>query len=459
MLFLKGTDFTTRSRRTIKQAQDLMNGRRAGRSTGRFRLPYRTMNALRSHLETARDSQPFLQNDLMRRTAKAKKMNVLHVATLNRPIRQDLGYGPIEGIIYNIDKGLHQLGHRSIVACSGDSRVAGEHYVTIARSFNEYWSTDTPQQRRRMTTHLLKSLERARKGDIDIIHMHDVVMAEYLHKGVIRSPVPIVVTLHVPAEEKGSFKRWCESLRSASEVHFVPISAYQKQQHHGLVNATHVIHHGIDVDDYPFKTKPDHEGYLFTIGRITHVKGQDKAIDVARKTGSKLIIAGCVQNKREDRAFFKRLQRSIDLCVDAGQYPVDNDYHEKVIKPIVDCDQQIIYIGEISREQKKLWYRHARATLFPIQWGEPFGLVLIESMACGTPVLALQNGSVPEIVIHGKTGFVVDSLSTMVKAVAHIQRIDPGECRRHVQRHFSISIMAQQYAALYQRIVDGRRVV
>lgn len=385
-------------------------------------------------------------------------MNILHIATLNRPIRRNLGYGPIETVIYNIDKGLHRLGYRSIVACSGDSRVIGEQYTTIEKGFNEYWSENTLLQQEHMRRHLALSLQRAKKGDIDIIHMHDAVMVEYIFKGVSGSPVPIVMTLHLPAEEEGSFKRWNESLVSSSRAYFVPISEYQRKQHRELVNAQRVIHHGIDVDDYPFRTSPGPPDYLFSIGRITRDKGQDKAIEVAKKTGSRLIIAGNVQNKAKDRVFFKKIRKSIDLLTDAGKPFTGPDYYEKVMKPILDSDKQIIYIGEIDNAQKKLWYRHARATLFPIQWGEPFGLVLIESMACGTPVIAFRKGSVPEIVVHGKTGFVVDSIDEMIKAVEEIYLIDPRDCRRHVKNNFSIASMAGKYSQLYQWIVDERTV-
>ncbi len=384
-----------------------------------------------------------------------KMINVLLVATLNRPVRSDLGYAPIETVIYNIDKGLHNLGHRSIVACSGDSKVTGEQFVTVKRSFGEYCSEDSPEKRKSIRLHLFKALERAGKGDIDIIHLHDAAMVECIYKGIFKSPVPIVMTLHVPAQDRGSFKQWSKSLTSSSGVYFVPISKYQKRQHHGLVNTMNVIHHGIDVENYPFKSEMDKESYLFTIGRITKVKGQDIAIKVARKTGSKLIIAGNVQNKAKDRKFFEKLKKSIDLCVDAGKYPADNDYYEKVMKPLLDCDKQIIYIGEISREQNKLWYLHARATLFPIQWGEPFGLVMIESMACGTPILAFRKGSVPEIVVEGKTGFVVDSMGGMIEAVKHIDSIDPCVCRKHVQDNFSVISMAQKYSKLYQWILGS----
>jgi glycosyltransferase involved in cell wall biosynthesis len=224
------------------------------------------------------------------------------------------------------------------------------------------------------------------------------------------------------------------------------------------VNAENVVHHGIDVEEFPVKKAPDKGSYLFTIGRVTRDKGQDKAIEIAKKTGSKLIIAGCVQNKPSDREFFEGLKNSIDLFVEVGNYPVNKDYYDRVIKPLLDCDKQIIYIGEISSEHKKQWYRHARATLFPIQWGEPFGLVLVESMACGTPAIAFNRGAVSEIVVDGKTGFVVDSLDTMIKALEHIDSIDPAECRRHVQTHFSITSMALKYSNVYHKIIDTHKI-
>jgi len=387
---------------------------------------------------------------------KEKEMNVLHVATLNRPIRQNLGYGPIETVIYNIDKGLHKLGHRSIVACSGDSSVVGEKFTTIKESFSEYWSKNTRAQRKNMRKHLSISLHRAKEGDIDIIHIHDAIMAEYMFKGVFERSVPIVMTLHVPAEEKGAFKRWNASLNCSSAAYFVPISEYQSTQHYGLVNSQKVIHHGIDVEDYPFGNNLAKQDYLFSIGRITQDKGQDKAVEIAKKTGSRLILAGNVQNKEKDRVFFKNLKKSIDLVTDAGKPFAGRDYYEKVMKPILDSNKQIIYIGEVDSTQKKLWYQHARATLFPIQWGEPFGLVLIESMACGTPVLAFNKGSVPEIVIHGKTGFVVDTIDEMIEAVRTISLINPGDCRNHIKDNFSIASMAGKYSQLYQSIVNER---
>ena len=383
-----------------------------------------------------------------------RRLTVLHVATINKPIKSDLGYGPIETIIHNIDQGLQSLGHRSIVACCADSKVTGEQYVTIRRSLGDYCQGTTSAQREIVNMHLSRALERAKRGDIDVIHMHE--WSNYIYEGVFNPPLPIVMTLHVPAKDSGieeALQRYSNS-KPIPPVYFVPISEYQKRQYRGLVNTWKTVHHGIEVNDSPPKQKTDKASYLFTIGRVTRVKGQDKAIELATKTGSKLIIAGCVQNKRADKEFFEGLKSSIDLVVEVGKHPVGKDYYEKVIKPLLDCDKQIICIGELGSEQKKQWYRHARATLFPIQWGEPFGLVLIESMACGTPVLAFNEGAVPEIVVDGETGFVVHSLSEMIAAIDRIDSIDPRECRRHVQNSFSIISMANKYSELYQQIVD-----
>ena len=403
-------------------------------------------------------SQAYLEKFTMTTKTKHENLTVLHVATLNQPIGLDLGYGPIETVIHNIDKGLNFLGHRSIVACSADSRMTGEQHVTVARSIGDYCNQDTPMRRDIVKVHLSRALKRATMGGIDIIHMHEWL--DYIYDGVFNPPLPIVMTLHVPAKHNvmNEAQQWWYNPLLDSRLYYVAISEYQKREYSGLVNICKTIHHGIEVTDFPFKEEPDKGSYLFTIGRVTRDKGQDRAIELAKKTGSKLIIAGCIQNKAADREFFAGLRNSIDLLVEVGKHPVDNNYYDRVIKPLLDCDKQIIYIGELSSEHKKQWYRHARATVFPIQWGEPFGLVLIESMACGTPVIAFNKGSVPEIMVDGKTGFVVDSMSAMIGAVDRIDTIDSRECRRHVQNHFSIPIMAYKYSQLYQQIVNDHKI-
>jgi glycosyltransferase involved in cell wall biosynthesis len=332
--------------------------------------------------------------------------------------------------------------------------------VTVDRSIGDYWSDNTPERRQTMNMHLSKTLNRAMTGDIDVIHTHDAKAIEFMYDSVSNMNIPIVMTLHVSAKDSrlgGAYQRWCDPLLSSPNVYCTAISNFQKEQYHDLVNAENVVYHGIDVEDFPAKEDADKGSYLFTISRITRDKGQDRAIELAKRTGSKLIIAGCVQNKPADREFFAGLEKSIDLSVEVGNHPVGNDYYDRVIRPLMDSDKQIIYIGEISSEHKKHWYRHARATVFPIRWGEPFGLVLVESMACGTPVIAFNKGAVPEIVVDGKTGFVVNSMDAMVRAAGRIDGIDPRECRAHVQDRFSLRTMARSYAELYHRIIGHHK--
>jgi glycosyltransferase involved in cell wall biosynthesis len=384
--------------------------------------------------------------------AESKRLNILHVATINKPITPNIGYGPIETVIYNIDKGLHALGHRSIVACSSDSTVTGEQCTTLARSLGDYWRARTPEGQARVDLHLSRALARAQMGDIDVIHMHE--WFERVYTGSFNPPVPIVMTLHVPGKHSGisEFRERHPDRSSYPLLYFTAISEYQRRQYADLVPVVKTVPHGIDAEEYLFKGSSNKGNYLFSIGRITAVKGQDIAIAAAKRSGTKLILAGCVQDKPEDRAFFERLRTEIDLTVDVGSCPVTGDYYDKVMKPILSSDAQIIYIGELDTEAKKHWYRHAQATLFPIRWGEPFGMVLIESMASGTPIVAFSEGAVPEIVRHGETGFIVDSFESMVKAVGSIEDIDRHECRQHVKTRFSIQRMAEGYATVYERL-------
>lgn len=389
--------------------------------------------------------------------AKSKRLNILHVATINKPITPLMGYGPIESVIYNIDKGLHALGHRSIVACSSDSTLTGEKYETVSHSLGDYCQGGTPEGQAHVDRHLSRALARAQRGDIDIIHMHE--WFDRVYTGSFHPSVPIVMTLHVPGQHSGitEFRQQHPDTFTLSHplLHFVAISDYQRQQYTDLIPVAKTVLHGIDVEDYLFKQESNRGNYLFSIGRISEDKGQDSAIAVAKQSGAKLVLAGCVQDKREDRAFFTRLKQSIDLVVDVSQHPVDKDYYDKVMKPILSSDKQIIYIGELDTAAKKHWYRHAQATLFPIRWGEPFGMVLIESMASGTPVLAFGEGAVPEIVRHAETGFVVDSVESMVQAVGCIEHLDRRNCWRHVKSSFSIQRMAAGYAALYEQLTDN----
>lgn len=390
--------------------------------------------------------------------ATSNRLNILHVATINKPITSQMGYGPIESVIFNLDKGLHNLGHRSIVACSSDSAVTGEKVETVSESHGDYWHPSDLEGKTRIDFHLTEALRRARMGDIDIVHMHE--WFERIVPGNFDPPVPIVMTLHVPCQHSG-ITRLNGIHPGPDSIPFpnlVAISEYQRRQYAELIPVATTVPHGIDVDQFLLKEESNRDNYLFHIGRITRVKGQDIAIEVAKKSGTRLVLAGCVQNKKEDVAFFARLKKSIDLIVDVGQCPVKGDYYEKVMKPILSSDKKIIYVGELDTAAKKHWFRHAQATLFPIRWGEPFGMVLIESMASGTPILAFGEGAVPEIVKQGETGFIVDSVQSMVRAVPWIEHIARRSCWQHVKTQFSIQRMAEGYIDLYQQLIETSRL-
>jgi glycosyltransferase involved in cell wall biosynthesis len=390
---------------------------------------------------------------------RTRPLNILHVATINNPISSELGYSPIETVIYNLDKGLHARGHRSIVACSADSKVAGEHHATVSRSLGDYLRECTPRARDHVDRHLARALVRARRGDIDVVHMHE--WFERVYNRSFNPPVPIVMTLHVPGANSGmaEFEARAPAVAGPRQPHFVAISDHQRQEYAGLVPVSDVVPHGVDVDEYVFRGEPEAMPYLLNIARISPVKGQDIAIDVARRSGTKLIIAGCVQDKAEDRAYFESLRGAFDLVVDVGRKPVGSDYFERVMQPILASDAQVVYIGEVDTAAKKHWFRHAQATLFPVQWAEPFGMVLIESMASGTPIVGFRRGAVPEIVKDGKTGFVVDSVDEMVGAVASVAQIDRRDCRAHVEARYSLEKMAEGYEAVYERLARSRPVL
>ena len=189
------------------------------------------------------------------------------------------------------------------------------------------------------------------------------------------------------------------------------------------------VYHGLPLHLY--RPGRGDGGYLAFLGRITHDKGVDSAIEIARRSGLPLLIAAKVD-------------------------PVDRAYYAKEIEPQID-GHTVRYLGEIDDRGKQEFLAQAKALLFPIRWPEPFGLTMIESLATGTPVLALRQGSVPEIIRDGVTGFVADSPEELAKMVDLIDELDRDTCRREFERRFSVEAMADGYERLYADLVDGQR--
>lgn len=261
--------------------------------------------------------------------------------------------------------------------------------------------------------HASWAMEDASK-DCDIIHLHNVPALMFTR---LRNN-KFVYTMHHVHEEPLS-----EMYAGFPDVEYVTISEFQRRQER--MPRIRTIHHGIDMGQYQFQDRK--QQYLSFLGRIAPMKGPHLAIQVAKKSGIPLKIAGEIQ-------------------------PLYQDYYESAIKPHLD-GKLIEYVGEADLAAKNELLGNSLAMLFPIQWNEPFGLVMIESMACGTPVLALPGGSVEEVVRDGISGFVCRSVEEMAeRAQNSLSRIRPQKVRQYCQRYFSLNRMVTDYIALYQEL-------
>jgi glycosyltransferase involved in cell wall biosynthesis len=262
---------------------------------------------------------------------------------------------------------------------------------------------------------------KALQGKYDILHFHHPEVA--LPSAQINADIPTVYTHHDPIYPW--YKELYE-LYHTSNQHFVSISENQRRDAPDLPYVD-TIYNGIDADMFPFSA--DAEDYLLFAGRIVPEKGIKEAIQVAQATNQRLLIIGPV-------------------------YPDQQGYFDQYIKP--NLNDKILYLGYIEQSHLVRYYQKAKAFLMPIQWEEPFGLTMIESMACGTPVIALRRGAVAEVIKDGVTGYVVDSLAEMGEAIQKIGDIDRKACRDHVKKHFSIEKMIDEYEAAFMRIVRTR---
>ena len=254
-------------------------------------------------------------------------------------------------------------------------------------------------------------------SECDVIHLHNVpslMFTRYVQNH-------FVYTVHHVHEEPMS-----ELYANFPGVEFVTISEFQRDQE--KMQRIRTIHHGVDMKLYQFKESK--QEYLAFLGRIAPIKGTHLAIEVAKRTGIPLKIAGEVQ-------------------------PMFQDYFDRMIKPHID-GKFIEFVGEVGLEEKNELLGNALAMLFPIQWNEPFGLVMIEAMACGTPVLALPGGSVEEVVRDGVSGFVCNSIDDMVECATNsLRTIKPEAVHSYAAQYFSVERMVDDYIGLYQELIGG----
>ncbi|MEH2400788.1 glycosyltransferase family 4 protein [Nostoc sp.] len=326
-------------------------------------------------------------------------------------------YGGVELVVGLLTDELVRRGHEVTLFASGDSislaKLTSVHprALRLDRTIKDYSVYEM--------LNLASVYERAE--EFDIIHSH-VGHGTLAYANLVTTPT--VHTLH------GIFTPDNEKIFSFGKKQpYVNISDAQREPRLGL-NYLATVYNGIDVSSYEFHAQPENPPYLAFLGRMSPEKGAHLAIEIAKETGWHLKMAG-----------------KVDV--------VDVEYFEKEIKPHID-GKQIEYLGEANHIQKNALMGGAVATLFPITWREPFGLVMVESMASGTPVIAIKLGSTEEVISHGKTGFLCNNIQECISAIDQVTELDRYACRQHVENIFSVKHMTDGYEAVYQQVIAER---
>ena len=324
-------------------------------------------------------------------------------------------YGGTERVVSYLTEELVRQGHHVTLFASGDSVTRARLVATTRRALR--LDKSCVDQLAHQVCQLEDVFSDAKQ--FDLIHFHiDYIHYPFSH----RQSTPYVTTLHGRLD----LPDLAPLYRKFPDVPVVAISESQKAPL-PRINWQGVVYHGLPEDLYTFRPEPGR--YLAFVGRISPEKRVDRAIEIARRVGMKLRIAAKVDD-------------------------FDRDYFEHTIAPLLAHNPNAEYIGEIGEGEKNDFLGNATALLFPIDWPEPFGLVMIESMACGTPIIAYRQGSVPEIIDEGLTGFSVDSLEDAVTAVRRLGSIDRRVCRERFLERFSVPRMARDYVDIYERLIE-----
>jgi glycosyltransferase involved in cell wall biosynthesis len=345
-------------------------------------------------------------------------VKIAQVAPLFESVPPKL-YGGTERIVSYLTEELVRQGHEVTLFASGDSKTRAE-LVAI----NETALRLSKEHRNPMLEHVLMMEGlRERCDDFDILHFHtDLLQFPFLR--TLRRPS--LTTLHGRLDEPGIFSFYQEF----NEAHLVAISCSQRRSLPKEAQVS-VIHHGLPSDLLPSTLGAGR--YLAFLGRIAPEKGAVDAIEIAVAAGLPLKIAAKVDN-------------------------ADKTYWETIVRPLLDRSSNVEYIGEINEKEKIEFLGNAMALLFPIDWPEPFGLVMIEAMACGTPVIAYPMGSVPEVIEEGRSGYIVGTVDAAVRALENIGKLDRKIVRQCFDRRFSVEHMTERYVRLYEKLSDASRV-
>jgi glycosyltransferase involved in cell wall biosynthesis len=369
-------------------------------------------------------------------------MKIAIIGKLYAPIRTTTAMGQ-EKFTYNLARLLAKRGHQVTLFASGESIVDGVKVIPIIKKSFFTISEKNAKKKTIISPNssysyglneakgYLKTLYylRSHKQNFDIVHDNtDELEVIGLHKFLV--DLPFVSTIHIPP---AYLKNLDKMVRNETlNNYYIAISKKQSKMVK-KARVFDVVYNGIDTKKFTYSERS--LNHLSWIGRLDPNKGLGAAIEVATKTKSRLRIAGPIQNQK---------------------------YFDEEIKP--KLGKNIKYLGPLSGRKLVRFYKKSKAILFPIRWEEPFGLVMAEAMSCGTPIIAFRRGSVPELVIQGKTGFICpkDKTESMIKAVKKLKSMKKSQyihmrenCRSHVEKNFTLEKMAENYEKVYQKIIDN----
>ena len=391
----------------------------------------------------------------------SKELKVLQTSRIASPVTRYQKTESIEQVIMNLTDALINIDIDVSVAAPGDSKPFEDFNIfpTIEKSYGlKYSKKDEEKKKPLILEHYLKAIKYAKENNFDVIHDHYklINMPEFdtfLYK---RYMPTILSTLHVPPERAGNPER----IKEVSKKSF--FSVVSESQRKLFIEKLNIdpsrifaIHNGIDLEEFSFqKEKKD---YLLFMGRINQDKGVYSACKIAKETNNSLVISGYFDNSdKQNRHYFTNKVKSyIDIILDISNEGAES-YEPKLLRTIKENPGKIIFVGRSDPDQRRILYKNAKAYLFTSgmenEWIEPFGLVIIEANASGTPVVAYQNGAVNEIIINYTNGIIANDYNGFISAIKKIDLIEADKCLKHVQSNFTSKIMAKNYVDLYREI-------
>lgn len=357
------------------------------------------------------------------------KMKIMQVGTFGSPIKPDMTYGGIQRIIQYLDKEFVRRGHKSLVAAPMGSIIEGTLLPTLKKPLTEMMAEDkrftsTYEGVNANLAHTAKVLDYIRKEKPDIVHDHVGRLFPFTNQ----IDVPIITTLHGPKEFFWEPSFYKETLANAN---LCAISEFQREAY-SPIDVKYMVYNGIPTTEFPFSK--DKEAFMFMLSLMWKEKGVHDAIEISKRSGLPLILAGKIRDDPNEMG--------------------GRGYFESQIKPHID-GKQIKFIGELNDAEKKHYFKHAKVYLHPCSVDESFGLVLTEAMACGTPVIAFNRGAIPEVIKHGKTGFIANSLEEAVQFIPKIDSISNEACRERVASLFDSNVMAERYISVYKSAIKS----